>query len=296
MVCFFVCYSGRSSSKELSPTNPRKYVHGRTMKTYSPVQIFFFLKPTSRCIARVQRPGTTGGRVLHLVSSFPLLSSSPLPVLFSPPTFTLSGCSSPHSRWSLSPLPSLPWSLPTDTSLACPSTARRTTVVPQVTRAAQCATSTPCLPSPAPGTATLLVDLVLAQSPEARRRHPVAPSSSTGLVEEEYQYVYPILRTTTSGLTSFLSQWPHEVGPVMTYMASCNGPCSKFNAAGAQWFKIGQSGKSGSSWPEHAGISTSFLLHPFSRSTCSSSLLYRERPTILRQDPIRSRVWGVSHP
>lgn len=40
----------------------------------------------------------------------------------------------------------------------------------------------------------------------------------------------------------------------MTYMASCNGPCSKFNAAGAQWFKIGQSGKSGSSWPEHAGI------------------------------------------
>ncbi|TFL00132.1 glycoside hydrolase [Pterulicium gracile] len=48
--------------------------------------------------------------------------------------------------------------------------------------------------------------------------------------------------------------WPHEVGPVMTYMASCNGPCSKFNAAGAQWFKIGQSGKSGSSWPEHAGI------------------------------------------
>jgi hypothetical protein len=37
--------------------------------------------------------------------------------------------------------------------------------------------------------------------------------------------------------------WPHNIGPMMTYMAACNGPCNKFNAANAQWFKIDQVGK-----------------------------------------------------
>jgi len=37
--------------------------------------------------------------------------------------------------------------------------------------------------------------------------------------------------------------WPHTVGPVVVYMASCGGSsCTGFNSDSAQWFKIDQSG------------------------------------------------------
>ncbi|KAI0809001.1 glycosyl hydrolase family 61-domain-containing protein [Irpex lacteus] len=44
--------------------------------------------------------------------------------------------------------------------------------------------------------------------------------------------------------------WPHEVGPLMTYMASCgNTPCDQFDPTGAKWFKIDQFGKKdGNTW------------------------------------------------
>ncbi|EMD41283.1 glycoside hydrolase family 61 protein [Gelatoporia subvermispora B] len=47
------------------------------------------------------------------------------------------------------------------------------------------------------------------------------------------------------------SDWPHNVGPLMTYMASCGSTdCSNFNASGAKWFKVAQSGQKpgGSTW------------------------------------------------
>ncbi|KAH6904125.1 glycoside hydrolase, partial [Coprinopsis sp. MPI-PUGE-AT-0042] len=35
--------------------------------------------------------------------------------------------------------------------------------------------------------------------------------------------------------------WPHRVGPILTYMASCGDtPCNQFDASQAQWFKIGE--------------------------------------------------------
>ncbi|EAU87051.1 endoglucanase-4 [Coprinopsis cinerea okayama7 len=35
--------------------------------------------------------------------------------------------------------------------------------------------------------------------------------------------------------------WPHRVGPLITYMASCGStPCSEFDSANAKWFKIDQ--------------------------------------------------------
>ncbi|OSC98651.1 lytic polysaccharide monooxygenase [Trametes coccinea BRFM310] len=38
--------------------------------------------------------------------------------------------------------------------------------------------------------------------------------------------------------------WIHEVGPVLTYMAKCEGTtCDKFDATNAQWFKIAEDGK-----------------------------------------------------
>ncbi|KAF8154893.1 glycosyl hydrolase family 61-domain-containing protein [Crassisporium funariophilum] len=41
-----------------------------------------------------------------------------------------------------------------------------------------------------------------------------------------------------------LSFWPHNTGPMLTYMASCGATtCDKFNIANAKWFKIQQVGR-----------------------------------------------------
>ncbi|KAL0959162.1 hypothetical protein HGRIS_014447 [Hohenbuehelia grisea] len=40
------------------------------------------------------------------------------------------------------------------------------------------------------------------------------------------------------------SNWPHNTGPMLTYMASCGSvSCDKFNAINAKWFKIQQVGR-----------------------------------------------------
>lgn len=42
----------------------------------------------------------------------------------------------------------------------------------------------------------------------------------------------------------FFHQWPHNIGPMMTYMAVCgNTTCDQFDAINAQWFKIDQAGQ-----------------------------------------------------
>ncbi|CAG8958420.1 hypothetical protein HYFRA_00011097 [Hymenoscyphus fraxineus] len=40
------------------------------------------------------------------------------------------------------------------------------------------------------------------------------------------------------------SSWLHNVGPMIAWLAHCNGPCASpsFNASAAEWFKIGQRG------------------------------------------------------
>lgn len=39
------------------------------------------------------------------------------------------------------------------------------------------------------------------------------------------------------------THWPHDTGPMMTYMAACEGTtCDNFDASGAKWFKIHQVG------------------------------------------------------
>lgn len=45
-------------------------------------------------------------------------------------------------------------------------------------------------------------------------------------------------------MTIQLPQWPHEVGPLMTYMTSCGSTtCDQFDETGAKWFKINEVGK-----------------------------------------------------
>ncbi|KAI0739432.1 glycosyl hydrolase family 61-domain-containing protein [Daedaleopsis nitida] len=42
--------------------------------------------------------------------------------------------------------------------------------------------------------------------------------------------------------------WPHQIGPLITYMALCQGTtCDKFDASKGRWFKIDQQGKRRSS-------------------------------------------------
>lgn len=39
------------------------------------------------------------------------------------------------------------------------------------------------------------------------------------------------------------TNWPHDIGPIMTYMASCVGTtCDKYNSTNAEWFKIEETG------------------------------------------------------
>jgi len=43
-----------------------------------------------------------------------------------------------------------------------------------------------------------------------------------------------------------LSHWPHNTGPMMTYLASCDSTtCDKFDSTTARWFKIDQVGQDG---------------------------------------------------
>ncbi|EIN12107.1 hypothetical protein PUNSTDRAFT_154790 [Punctularia strigosozonata HHB-11173 SS5] len=54
-----------------------------------------------------------------------------------------------------------------------------------------------------------------------------------------------------SSVTFDWTNWPADhLGPVSSYMASCNGDCANFNVKGAQWFKIDASGydQSTSTW------------------------------------------------
>jgi len=44
------------------------------------------------------------------------------------------------------------------------------------------------------------------------------------------------------------TNWPHNTGPMLTYMASCGSTtCDQFESADAEWFKINEVGKNGSS-------------------------------------------------
>ncbi|KAI3323864.1 lytic polysaccharide monooxygenase [Xylariaceae sp. AK1471] len=47
--------------------------------------------------------------------------------------------------------------------------------------------------------------------------------------------------------------WPHSLGPMFVYMASCDGPCDSWDGSGKRWFKIWDSGyfkKGAPHWPD----------------------------------------------
>ncbi|KAH8827678.1 glycoside hydrolase family 61 protein [Flagelloscypha sp. PMI_526] len=44
--------------------------------------------------------------------------------------------------------------------------------------------------------------------------------------------------------------WPHDLGPMLTYLASCDGNCTEFDSTKAKWFKISEVGlkADGTTW------------------------------------------------
>ena len=81
------------------------------------------------------------------------------------------------------------------------------------------------------------------------------------------QCVFPFVNFSFCVLIVVYSKWPHNTGPMLTYMANCGPtPCNKFDISGAKWFKISQDGRVGSTWAQ-AGLSTfSKLFSPFNIS------------------------------
>jgi len=43
-------------------------------------------------------------------------------------------------------------------------------------------------------------------------------------------------------ITAVYQTWVHTVGPLVAWMADCGGDCTNFDAANADWFKIGEKG------------------------------------------------------
>ncbi|KAI1386966.1 lytic polysaccharide monooxygenase [Hypoxylon trugodes] len=44
-------------------------------------------------------------------------------------------------------------------------------------------------------------------------------------------------------------QWVHSQGPMLVYMADCQGPCDQWDGTGKRWFKIWEAGYEPKGWP-----------------------------------------------
>ena len=99
----------------------------------------------------------------------------------------------------------------------------------------------------------------------------------------------------TVWLTFALSayQWPSDhLGPVTTFMASCNGDCSTFQASDGKWFKIDEGGYTNGQWASSKLIaSTSDPRHSESFIDLLS-LRYRWQPMDL-QYPRWGCLWSI---
>ena len=70
-------------------------------------------------------------------------------------------------------------------------------------------------------------------------------------------------------------KWPHNTGPLMTYLASCGSTsCDKFDSLDAQWFKIDEAGKKDADTWIQQDISESSCLVPFPRILFARCLLH----------------------
>ncbi|KAI0705013.1 glycoside hydrolase [Cerioporus squamosus] len=55
--------------------------------------------------------------------------------------------------------------------------------------------------------------------------------------------------TAGSKVTAYWNDWGHSIGPVMVYMANCNGACTSSTPSSLNWFKIDEAGLISGSLP-----------------------------------------------
>lgn len=83
--------------------------------------------------------------------------------------------------------------------------------------------------------------------------------------------------------------WPHGLGPLMVYLAPCNGPCEDFNPTGDDvvWFKINENGFHPEDIP----------LYPMNPPNIGVSSAWDQSPWLLGddRDPVRT-YWSVKIP
>lgn len=102
-----------------------------------------------------------------------------------------------------------------------------------------------------PTTLLSLVDPTRRQVPSWPRPTPGTPSLSHGKVLILPMCVFSLCVFSFVDICFF--KWPHNTGPMLTYMANCGSvTCDKFDITNAKWFKIQQIGRktNGGDWAQ----------------------------------------------
>lgn len=64
---------------------------------------------------------------------------------------------------------------------------------------------------------------------------------------------------------SYIKSSTDHLGPVIFYMASCDGDCTKFDTANAQWFKVAASGYQDGVWATTTLINSECMKNLYGR-------------------------------
>jgi len=82
-----------------------------------------------------------------------------------------------------------------------------------------------------------------SQDPNYRASNPALTCGVDELAASQVADANPGDSMTFSWKGADYSNWPHNTGPMLTYMASCSSTCDQFDATQAKWFKIHQVGR-----------------------------------------------------
>ncbi|KAF8186229.1 glycoside hydrolase family 61 protein [Pholiota molesta] len=97
---------------------------------------------------------------------------------------------------------------------------------------------------PASATKPSIIREISTQDPNKGVSNPALTCGPNATAASLDATVNPGDSLTFSWKAQDLSNWPHNTGPMLTYMASCGSTtCDKFDASNAKWFKISQDGK-----------------------------------------------------
>lgn len=101
-------------------------------------------------------------------------------------------------------------------------------------------------PKPGAGGQNSVIRPVSDPNPIKGARNPAVNCGSNAKPAGRVADARPGAALTFSWNGADMSNWPHNTGPTLTYMASCGSvTCDKFDSTQAKWFKIGEEGRKG---------------------------------------------------